>query len=97
MKVRIGKYKFDSKQAFEDRYNTTKDDYTMLVEFVGDTDGYCVDVMWFNLPTEADGTIDHPYGWKGKALEINKPKHRFIGFKYQKYKFGCEKITTNEQ
>ena len=38
------------------------------------SDKYSVDVLWKDLEeTDEDGnvTIDHPYGWKSKAIDLD--------------------------
>ena len=51
------------------------------------SDKYCVDVLWKDLEeTDEDGnvTINHPYGWAGKALDLDdEGVHGFFGVKYQ--------------
>ena len=51
------------------------------------SDKYCVDVLWKDLEeVDEDGnvTIDHPYGWKSKAIDLDdEGVHGFFGVKYQ--------------
>ena len=51
------------------------------------SDKYSVDVLWKDLEeTDEDGnvTIDHPYGWKSKAIDLDdEGVHGFLGVKYQ--------------
>jgi hypothetical protein len=51
------------------------------------SDKYCVDVLWKDLEeVDEDGnvTIDHPYGWKSKAIDIDdEGVHGFFGLSYQ--------------
>ncbi len=51
------------------------------------SDKYCVDVLWKDLEeTDEDGnvTINHPYGWAGKALDLDdEGVHGFFGVSYQ--------------
>ena len=51
------------------------------------SDKYSVDVLWKDLEeTDEDGnvTINHPYGWAGKALDLDdEGVHGFFGVKYQ--------------
>ena len=48
---------------------------------------YSVDVLWKDLEeTDEDGnvTINHPYGWAGKALDLSdEGVHGFFGVLYQ--------------
>jgi len=46
-----------------------------------------VDVLWSNLEADEDGTIDHPYGWKSKSVNIDGDGvHAFFGLNYKNYK-----------
>ena len=51
------------------------------------SDKYSVDVLWKDLEeTDEDGnvTIDHPYGWKSKAISLDdEGVHGFFGVSYQ--------------
>jgi len=51
---------------------------------------YHVDVLWKDIEeTDEDGnvTIDHPYGWKSYAVEIDSEGvHSFMGVSYQENK-----------
>ena len=51
------------------------------------SDKYCVDVLWKDLEeVDEDGneTIDHPYGWKSKAIDLDdEGVHGFFGLSYQ--------------
>jgi len=51
------------------------------------SDKYSVDVLWKDLEeTDEDGnvTINHPYGWAGKALDLDdEGVHGFFGVSYQ--------------
>ena len=51
------------------------------------SDKYSVDVLWKDLEeTDEDGnvTIDHPYGWKSKAIDLeDEGVHGFFGVSYQ--------------
>jgi hypothetical protein len=51
------------------------------------SDKYCVDVLWKDLEeVDEDGnvTIDHPYGWKSKAIDLDdEGVHAFFGLSYQ--------------
>ena len=47
-----------------------------------------VDVLWVNLEANEDGTIDHPYGWKSKSVNIDGDGvHAFFGLNYDSLKF----------
>jgi hypothetical protein len=42
-----------------------------------------VDVCWIDLKADEDGTIDHPYGWKSYAVDIDGDGvHSFLGLSY---------------
>ena len=51
------------------------------------SDKYSVDVLWKDLEeTDEEGnvTIDHPYGWKSKAIDLDdEGVHGFFGVSYQ--------------
>jgi hypothetical protein len=51
------------------------------------SDKYSVDVLWKDLEeVDEDGnvTIDHPYGWKSKAIDLDdEGVHGFFGLSYQ--------------
>ena len=47
-----------------------------------------VDVLWSDLEADEDGTIDHPYGWKSKSVNIDGDGvHAFFGLSYDSLKF----------
>ena len=47
-----------------------------------------VDVLWSNLEADETGTIDHPYGWKSKSVNIDGDGvHAFFGLNYDSLKF----------
>jgi len=47
-----------------------------------------VDVLWVGLEADEDGTIDHPYGWKSKSVNIDGDGvHAFFGLNYDSLKF----------
>jgi len=47
-----------------------------------------VDVLWNGLEADEDGTIDHPYGWKSKSVNIDGDGvHSFLGLSYNAHKF----------
>ena len=47
-----------------------------------------VDVLWSDLEADEDGTIDHPYGWKSKSVNIDGDGvHAFFGLNYDSLKF----------
>ena len=47
-----------------------------------------VDVLWVDLEADENGTIDHPYGWKSKSVNINGDGvHAFFGLNYDSLKF----------
>ena len=46
-----------------------------------------VDVLWSNLEADAYGSYSHPYGWAGKAVNINgNGVHAFFGLDYNSLK-----------
>ena len=46
-----------------------------------------VDVLWSNLEADEDGTYSHPYGWAGKAVNIDgNGVHAFFGLDYNSLK-----------
>ena len=52
------------------------------------SDKWHVDVLWKNLEADEDGTIDHPYGWKSYAVDIDGDGvHSFLGLSYNAHKF----------
>ena len=47
-----------------------------------------VDVLWNGLEPNEDGTVDHPYGWKSKSVNIDGDGvHAFFGLSYDALKF----------
>jgi hypothetical protein len=47
-----------------------------------------VDVLWNELEADEDGTVDHPYGWKSKSVNIDGDGvHAFFGLSYDALKF----------
>ena len=47
-----------------------------------------VDVLWSGLEADEDGTVDHPYGWKSKSVDIDGDGvHAFFGLNYDALKF----------
>lgn len=52
------------------------------------SDKWHVDVLWKNLEADEDGIIDHPYGWKSYAVDIDGDGvHSFLGLSYNAHKF----------
>ena len=52
------------------------------------SDKWHVDVLWKDLEANEDGTIDHPYGWKSYAIDIDGDGvHSFLGLSYNAHKF----------
>jgi len=52
------------------------------------SDKWHVDVLWKDLEADEDGVIDHPYGWKSYAVDIDGDGvHSFLGLSYNSYKF----------
>jgi len=52
------------------------------------SDKWHVDVLWNGLEADEDGTIDHPYGWKSKSVNIDGDGvHAFFGLNYDSLKF----------
>lgn len=47
------------------------------------SDKYHVDVLWNGLEEDENGEIDHPYGWKTYALDLDhEGVHGFLGVSY---------------
>ena len=47
-----------------------------------------LDVLWSDLEADEDGTIDHPYGWKSKSVNIDGDGvHAFFGLSFDLLKF----------
>ena len=47
-----------------------------------------LDVLWIDLEADEDGTIEHPYGWKSKSVNIDGDGvHAFFGLNYDSLKF----------
>jgi len=58
----------------------------LLHEAVYGTD-YLVDVLWYNLEEEEDGSTNHPYGWATYSVDVSgEGIHSFLGLKYQELK-----------
>jgi hypothetical protein len=58
----------------------------LLHEAVYGTD-YLVDVLWYNLEEEEDGSINHPYGWASYSVNVSEEGiHGFLGLSYQELK-----------
>ena len=52
------------------------------------SDKWHVDVLWKDLEADEDGVIDHPYGWKSYAVDIDGDGvHSFLGLSYNSHKF----------
>ena len=52
------------------------------------SDKWHVDVLWKDLEADEDGVIDHPYGWKSYAVDIDGDGvHSFLGLSYNAHKF----------
>ena len=52
------------------------------------SDKWHVDVLWKDLEADEDGVIDHPYGWKSYAVDIDGDGvHSFLGLSYTSLKF----------
>lgn len=52
------------------------------------SDKWHIDVLWKDLEADEDGTIDHPYGWKSYAVDIDGDGvHSFLGLSYNAHKF----------
>ena len=50
---------------------------------------YHLDVLWSGLEADENGVIDHPYGWKSYALDIDGDGvHSFLGLSYNAHKFS---------
>ena len=51
------------------------------------SEDWCIDVLWNGLEADEDGTIDHPYGWKSKSVNIDgEGVHAFFGLSYESLK-----------
>jgi hypothetical protein len=49
--------------------------------------GYLVDVLWYNLEEQEDGSVNHPYGWATYSVDVSgEGVHGFLGLKYQELK-----------
>lgn len=58
----------------------------ILHEAIYGTD-YLVDVLWYNLEKEEDGSTNHPYGWATYSVNVSSEGvHSFLGLKYQELK-----------
>lgn len=99
---RIGKYEFDSEELLNEKIEALGEHSHQIVKLghimvTGPTfdanhnqivdptfsDKFHVDVLWHNLPEPAD----HPYGWKGKAIDLEyQGVHSFVGYDYFQYK-----------
>jgi hypothetical protein len=63
------------------------EDCNEIVAPIFSTDWH-VDVLWVGLEADEDGTIDHPYGWKSKSVNIDgNGVHAFFGADYDSLKF----------
>ena len=52
------------------------------------SDKWHVDSLWLDLEADEDGVIDHPYGCKSYAVDIDgNGVHSFLGLDYNSYKF----------
>ena len=52
------------------------------------SDKWHVDVLWKDLEADEDGVINHPYGWKSYAVDIDGDGvHSFLGLSYNAHKF----------
>jgi len=52
------------------------------------SDKWHVDVLWKDLEADEDGVIDHPFGWKSYAVDIDGDGvHSFLGLSYNSHKF----------
>ena len=90
--IKIAKYAFDSTEQVETKINSlgtaTDEDGNEKVTSVL-SDKWHVDVLWKNLEADEDGTIDHPYGWKSYAVDIDGDGvHSFLGLSYNAHKFS---------
>ena len=51
------------------------------------SDKWHIDALWVNLEADEDGLIDHPYGWKSYAIDIEgNGVHSFYGLDYDSHK-----------
>ena len=52
------------------------------------SEDYHLDVLWSGLEADENGEIDHPYGWKSYAVDIEgNGVHSFFGLSYNAHKF----------
>jgi hypothetical protein len=52
------------------------------------SDKWHVDALWLDLEADEEGKVDHPYGWKSYAVNIDgNGVHSFLGLDYNSYKF----------
>jgi hypothetical protein len=52
------------------------------------SDKWHVDALWLDLEADEEGKLDHPYGWKSYAVNIDgNGVHSFLGLDYNSYKF----------
>ena len=48
---------------------------------------YLVDVLWYDLEENEDGSISHPYGWATYSVDVSgEGINSFLGLKYQELK-----------
>jgi len=51
------------------------------------SDKWHIDALWVNLEADEDGEVDHPYGWKSYAVDIEgNGVHSFFGLSYDSLK-----------
>jgi hypothetical protein len=94
--MKIGKYAFDSKEQAESKIKslgTAQDENgneypTHKHTIVQLSDKWHVDALWLDLEADEEGKVDHPYGWKSYAVNIDgNGVHSFLGLDYNSYKF----------
>ena len=70
-------------QLSEDIYD---EEGKLAQEAIYGTD-YLVDVLWYELEEEEDGSTNHPYGWATYSVNVSgEGIHNFLGLKYQELK-----------
>ena len=48
-----------------------------------------VDALWLDLEADEEGKVDHPYGWKSYAVDIDgNGVHSFLGLDYNSLKIN---------
>ena len=89
--IKIAKYALDSKEQAESKIKslgTAQDENGEEVVAPVLSDKWHVDALWLDLEADEEGKVDHPYGWKSYAVNIDgNGVHSFLGLEYNSYKF----------